>query len=124
MRLDHTIIPVKDKEASARFFARVMGLEFQGTRGSQGFVRVDEAMMLRFDEKPRDHGHYGFYVSEAEFDAALERLTAEGLSYGNSPTQQDNKVGSLDGGRRIFFNDPDGHSIELMTAPSPDINVG
>lgn len=124
MRLDHTIIPVKDKDASARFFARIMGLEFQGTRGSQGFVRVDEAMMLRFDEKPRGHGHYGFYVSEDEFDAVLRRLRAENLTYGNSPTQQDNVVGSLDGGRRIFFTDPDGHSIELMTAPSPNINAG
>jgi catechol 2,3-dioxygenase-like lactoylglutathione lyase family enzyme len=123
MRLDHTIIPVKDKEASAKFFARIMGLDFQGIRGSQGFVRVNEAMMLRFDEKPRNHEHYGFHVSEDEFDAVVERLSADDMTYGNSPTQQDNVVGSLDGGRRIFFTDPDGHSIELITAASPDINA-
>jgi hypothetical protein len=29
--LDHTIVPAHDKEASAKFFARIFGLGYEGT---------------------------------------------------------------------------------------------
>ena len=31
--LDHTIVPAHDKEASARFFAKIYGLEYDGLMG-------------------------------------------------------------------------------------------
>ena len=116
MDLDHTIVSVKDKEASARFFARVMGLEYRGTSDSQGFVRVNDGLLLRFDERESEHEHYAFHVSDAEFDAILARLTEEGAGYGSSPRNADMEWADRDGGRRAYFKDLDGHSIEILTA--------
>ena len=116
MELDHTIVSVKDKEVSARFFARVMGLEYRGTSGTQGFVRVNDALLLRFDEREREHEHYAFHVSDAEFDAILARVAEEGAAYGSSPQNADMEWADRDGGRRAYFKDLDGHSIEILTA--------
>ena len=123
MDLDHTVIPVKDKEATSQLMARVMGWEFLGIRGYQGHVRVNDSLVVRFDDKdadsePRPH-HFAFHVGEEEFDAILERLVAEGLQYGTSTRDMNMQTNELNGGRRTFFKDPNGHSFELMTAASP-----
>lgn len=124
MDLDHTVIPVKDKEAASQLMARVMGWEFLGIRGSQGHVRVNDSLVVRFDDKEADsehrpHHHFAFHVGDEEFDAILERLGAEGLKYGTSPRDMNMQWNELNGGRRTFFTDPNGHSFELMTAASP-----
>ena len=123
MDLDHTVIPVKDKQAASKLMARIMGWEFLGVRGSQGHVRVNDTLVMRFDEKEaanehRPH-HFAFHVGDAEFDAILERLVAEGLAYGTSTRDMNMQWNELNGGRRTFFHDSDGHSFELMTAASP-----
>ena len=123
MELDHTIVPVRDKEAASRLMARVMGWEFLGVRGSQGHVRVNGTLVVRFDDK--DTGgelprlHFAFHVADEEFDAVLGRLGDEDIAYGTSSRDKNMQWDDLNGGRRIFFTDPDGHSIELMTAASP-----
>ena len=116
MRLDHTIVSVNDKEASARFFAHVMGLEYRGTHGTQAFVRVNDSLLLRFDEREKQHEHYAFHVSDEEFDAILARVAEEGISYGSSSQKADMEWADRDGGRRAYFKDRDGHSIEILTA--------
>ena len=116
MQLDHTIVPVKDKDASARFYARVLGLEYRGTAGTQSFVRVNDALLMRFDERERHYSHYAFHVSDEEFDAVLARLAEEGGTYGSSSGAADMAWADRDGGRRAYFRDPDGHSIEILTA--------
>ena len=123
MDLDHTVIPVKDKEVASKLMARIMDWEFLGVRGSQGHVRVNNTLVLRFDEKEgasenRPH-HFAFHVEDGEFDTILERLVAEGLTYGTSPREMNMEWNELNGGRRIFFRDSNGHSFELMTAASP-----
>ena len=123
MDLDHTIIPVKDKEIASQLMTRLMGWRFLGVRGSQGHVRVNETLVVRFDDKDSDQEHrshhFAFCVQEQEFDEILDRLVAEGLEYGTSSRVKNMQWDNLNGGRRIFFNDPDGHSFELMTAASP-----
>lgn len=123
MDLDHTVIPVEDKEAASQLMVRVMGWEFLGFRGSQGHVRVNDTLVLRFDDKApeaerRSH-HFAFHVGEEEFDAILGRLAVEDLKYGTSPRDMNMQWNELHGGRRIFFADHNGHSYELMTAASP-----
>ena len=76
--LDHTIVPARDKEASARFFARIFGLEYAGPMSHFAPVRVNDTLTLDFDHDDEfDSHHYAFRVSEAEFDAIFGRIQAE-----------------------------------------------
>ena len=120
MELDHTIVSVKDKEVSAGFFSRILGFEYKGVSGTQSKVRVSDSLVMRFDERERESEHYAFHVSDQEFDDAIARLTSEGIAYGARPRQDDRQWANRDGGRRVFFKDPDGNDIELLTASPRD----
>ena len=115
--LNHTIVPAHDKEASARLFARVFGLEYGGLNGHFAPVRVNETLTLDFDNATQFESHHlAFHVSEADFDAIFERVKAAGLTYGSQPNAQDNgEINHRLGGRGVYFRDPNGHSLELLT---------
>jgi len=118
--LTHTIVPARDKEASARFFAQLFGLRFEGQDGHFAPVRVNEAFTLLFDDdiETFESHHYAFHVSDAEFDAILQRVQAAGLAFGSAPwTLDDAKLNDWNGGRGVYFKDLDGHILELMTVP-------
>jgi hypothetical protein len=123
MELDHSVVPVKDKEAYSKQIAHVMGWTFLGVRGSQGHVRVNDSLVLRFDDKDpnanRKASHYAFHVDAGEFDGILERAKAEGMTYGTSTREANMEWNDLHGGRRTFLHDLEGHSYELMEAASP-----
>ena len=81
--LDHTIVPARDKEASARFFARIFGLTYDGPVSHFAPVRVNETLTLDFDtDETFDKHHYAFKVSEKEFDAIFARIRSEKIPYG------------------------------------------
>ncbi|MCD6075050.1 MAG: Glyoxalase/bleomycin resistance protein/dioxygenase [Rhodospirillales bacterium] len=68
IQLDHTIIPAHDNEASAKFFARIFGLSYDGRHGHFAPVRVNDSLTLDFDtDTDFKQGHYAFKVSDAEF---------------------------------------------------------
>ena len=115
--LNHTIVPSRDKEGSARFFARLMGLSYEGPHGHFAPVRIDENLTLDWDNREQfDSHHYAFLVSEEEFDQIFGRIKAEGVAYGSGPREQDNlQINTRKGGRGLYFRDPDGHSMEIMT---------
>jgi len=115
--LNHTIVPAKDKEASARFFARIFGLQYAGSMGHFAPVRVNETLTLDFDDADRfDIHHYAFHVSDAEFDAIFKRVQEAGIAYGSDPWSLENRqLNSRNGGRGVYFRDPNGHILELMT---------
>ncbi len=117
--LDHTIVPSKNKEASAEFFARIFGLSYEGNWGHFAPVRVNESLGLDFDTRERfEPHHYAFYVSEQEFDEIFERLKDEHIKYGSGPYATDDmKTGTRDGGPFVYFRDLDGHVLEVMTRP-------
>jgi catechol 2,3-dioxygenase-like lactoylglutathione lyase family enzyme len=117
--LNHTIVPARDKEAAARFFARIFGLRFEGASGHFAPVHVNDTLTLLFDEETSfDSHHYAFHVDDGEFDAILGRIKAEGLRYGSEPwSLEDGKLKDWGGGRGVYFKDPDGHILELMTVP-------
>src|SRR3954470_14295430 len=95
--LDHTIVPAHDKAASARFFARIFGLEYNGPHSHFAPVRVNEQLTLDFDERGDfDSHHYAFRIGEAEFDAIFDRVKAEGIPYGSGPRSR----GGLESKRR------------------------
>ena len=117
LELNHTIVPSLDKEASARFFARIFGLRYDGPAGHFAPVQVNDALTLDFDNaKEFDSHHLAFKVSDNEFDAIFGRIKAEGVSYGSGPFSLDDmKTNSRGGGRGVYFKDPDGHILELLT---------
>ena len=117
--LNHTIVPARNKEAAARFFARIFGLRFDASAGHFAPVRVNDALTLLFDDASSfESHHYAFHVSDAEFDAILRRVQEAGLAYGSAPWKlDDGELNDWNGGRGVYFKDPDGHVLELMTVP-------
>jgi catechol 2,3-dioxygenase-like lactoylglutathione lyase family enzyme len=128
IRLDHTIVPAKDKMASAEFFAEIFGLKVH--RGYFAQVRVNNTLTLDFSDEPEDWGgpgfdpakgrslHYAFHVSDAEFDSIFARVKAKGLAYGSGPDHHsDGRINRRRGGRGFYFEDPYGHLLEIMTVP-------
>ncbi len=115
--LNHTIVPARDRSAAARFFARMLGLAAGDEVGSFVPVRVDDALTLEFQEADVfEPHHYGFLVGEAEFDDILERVVAAGVPFGAGPEHGwDRQVNHLNGGRGVYFQDPNGHSYEVFT---------
>ena len=119
IELNHTIVPARDKVAAAKFFARVFGLPFdERSVGHFAPLRVNDSLTLDFTDSERiPIHHYAFKVSEEEFDAIFARLQAEGIPYGSEPnSRQDMHINHRGGGRGVYFDDPDGHVLELLTA--------
>lgn len=117
--LDHTIVPARDKAASAAFLTEILGLPPHRTFGHFAVVKVGETS-LDFDDadgeiKPR---HYAFRVSEAEFDQIFGRIRERGLTYWADPRRsKPGEINTRDGGRGCYFQDPDGHLLEILTRP-------
>ena len=118
IELNHTIIPSHDKTASAKFFAKIFGLKYEGGHSHFDCVHLDESLVFLFDnyENFESH-HYAFKVGEEDFDSIFGRVKAEGIAYGSGPRSQDDmKINNWNGGRGVYFHDPNGHSFELLTA--------
>jgi catechol 2,3-dioxygenase-like lactoylglutathione lyase family enzyme len=117
--LNHTIVPARDKVAAARFFADLFGLSVEGDDEHFAPVRVNETFTLLFDQDASfESHHYAFHVSDTEFDAIFTRIREAGLAYGSAPwSLDDGKLNDWGGGRGVYFRNPDGHLLELMTVP-------
>lgn len=118
IELDHTIVPSRDKDRAARFFARIFGLDYEGPASHFAPVRVNGRLTLDFDDADAfEHHHYAFRVSETEFDDIFARIRADGVAYGSGPRAlEDMQINRRRGGRGVYFRDPDGHVLELLTA--------
>jgi catechol 2,3-dioxygenase-like lactoylglutathione lyase family enzyme len=115
--LNHTIVPAHDKAAAARFFADIFGLATDPPMGPFAPVHVNAGLTFDFlDTEAFDSHHYAFRVSEDEFDAILQRVKEAGITYGSGPhTLDDGRINHRHGGRGVYFRDPSGHVLELLT---------
>jgi catechol 2,3-dioxygenase-like lactoylglutathione lyase family enzyme len=116
--LNHAIVPARDKIAAAKFFAGIFGLK-RCRAGYFAPVKVNKNLTLLFetDRKFESH-HYAFHVSKTEFDAILARIRKAKIVYGSAPwSPDDGKLNDWSGGRGVYFRDPNGHVLELMTVP-------
>jgi len=115
--LNHTIVPSHAKEQSAKFFAHMFGLKYSGPVGHFAQVRVNDELALDWDDRERfDSHHYAFVVSDQEFDDIFGRLKTEQVAYGSGPgSSRDGEINHRRGGRGLYFADPDGHLLEIMT---------
>jgi catechol 2,3-dioxygenase-like lactoylglutathione lyase family enzyme len=115
--LNHTIVPSRNKEQSAKFFAHLFGLEYAGPQGHFAPVQINDSLTLDWDDRDGfDSHHYAFLIDDDQFDAILGRLRSEGVAYGSGPsTPTDGTINTRHGGRGLYFCDPDGHLMEIMT---------
>ena len=120
--LDHTIVPVTDRERAVEFYTRIFGFEDLGEVGPFLAVRVNDTLNLDFRESDDFRSiHYAFAMESAEFDAAFDRIKASNIPYGDSPFAQDNMqgpgitAGAQGDGKAVYFKDPSGHVLEIKT---------
>ncbi len=121
--LNHLIIPAKDKHASARFLADILGVEPEAPWGHFVPVRTSNDVTLDFvDSKDVRTQHYAFLVDDAEFDAGFAKVKALGIPYYARPDKSGpGEINRLWGGRGVYFEDPNGHLLELITKPYGDL---
>ena len=119
VELNHTIVSARDKHESARFLTEILGLPPHTTYGPFAVVELANGVSLDFmDHEEITQRHYAFLVSEAEFDEIFGRIKERGLAYSADP--QGNRPGQIntnDGGRGVYWDDPNGHRLEIITVP-------
>lgn len=115
--VNHIVIPAHDHEASAQWFARIMGLDYKGLEQHFAPVRVNESFTLDFYKSDNFQGyHIAFKIDDADFDGILRHLQTLGISYGNDPRDVANmKTDHPFGGQGLYFLDSNFHLFEVMT---------
>jgi catechol 2,3-dioxygenase-like lactoylglutathione lyase family enzyme len=120
VKLNHTIVHAHDKHASAQFLVDILGLPRTTTYGPFVVVQVANDVSLDYAD---DHGtphpqHYAFLVGEEEFDDIRSRIEERGLTFWADPFhRQPGQVNTADGGRGLYWEDPNGHNLEIITVP-------
>ncbi|MFC7328714.1 VOC family protein [Marinactinospora rubrisoli] len=122
--LNHTIVPSRDKQRSADFLAGLLGLPVGEPTGPFVPLQVGNAVTLDFADSGESGvmaltpHHYAFQVSEQEFDQIFERIVAAGLRYYARPHEPKGygEINTERGGRTVYFDDPNGHVMEVLTA--------
>jgi catechol 2,3-dioxygenase-like lactoylglutathione lyase family enzyme len=118
--LNHTIVLAHDKHASAQFLADILGLEPPTTFGPFAVVQAHNGVSLDYAD---DHGaphpqHYAFLVSEEEFDRIHGRIVERGITFWADPFHRlEGEINTYDGGRGLYWDDPNGHNLEIITVP-------
>ena len=120
VELNHIIVHARDKRTSARFLARILDVPVRPQWGPFIPVSVDNGVTLDYVDDPDDFTkqHCAFLVSDDEFDAAYKRLSDDRLPIWADPhLEVPGQINHRYGGRGVYFQDPDGHLMEIMTTP-------
>ena len=120
VELNHTIVAARDAAASAAFVAEVLGLDEPARFGHFHVVEAANGVQLDYDttDGPITSQHYAFLVTDDEFDAIFARIEQRGLTYWADPGQRrEHQINTRDGGRGCYFEDLDGHLLEILTRP-------
>jgi catechol 2,3-dioxygenase-like lactoylglutathione lyase family enzyme len=119
-RLNHTIVAARDRNRSAVFLAEMLGLPAPLQLGPFAAVAVGERLTLDYVEAEGDivPQHYAFLVEEAEFDEIFARITERGMPHWADPYRRERgAINHWDDGRGLYFDDPNGHLLEIITKP-------
>jgi catechol 2,3-dioxygenase-like lactoylglutathione lyase family enzyme len=120
VQLNHTIVWCRDQQKSASFLADILGRPAPVRFGPFHVVELDNGISLDFHDKSGDIAwqHYAFLIDEVEFDAVFGRIQARGLRYWADPGKtREGEINHRDDGRGVYFEDPDGHFLEVLTRP-------
>lgn len=120
IQLNHTIVAASNKELSAYYLADLLGLPEPTPYGPFLVVQTSNDVSLDYIDATGEipNQHYAFLVTEEEFDAIFGRITERGITYWADPYhRQPGEINTNDGGRGVYFDDPDGHNLEIITRP-------
>lgn len=120
IKLNHTIVHAHDKRASAKFLTELFGLPPAKPFGPFLVVETANEVSLDFIETDEEIQvqHYAFLITEEEFDVIFGRIQAQGLTYWADPGRsQKGEINRHDGGRGVYFQDPSGNLLEIITRP-------
>jgi catechol 2,3-dioxygenase-like lactoylglutathione lyase family enzyme len=120
VHFNHTIVASRDKRASAALLAEILGLPEPARWGPFEVVRTANDANIDFMESDKEitPQHYAFLVEEKEFDEIFGRIRERGLRYWADPAQtKEGEINHHDGGRGVYFEDPNGHLMEVITRP-------
>jgi catechol 2,3-dioxygenase-like lactoylglutathione lyase family enzyme len=124
IRLNHTIVLARDRDASATFLTEILGLPPPAILGPFAVVKVGETSLDYMDVRAFGQSadvtpqHYAFLVSESEFDEVFARIRERRLPYWADPAHQvHDQINTWDDGRGVYFDDPNGHVLEILTRP-------
>ncbi len=123
VQLNHTIVSARDPLASAQFLAEVLGLVAPVAFGPFSVVEVANGVSLDYivDDGDIVSQHYAFLVSEPEFDEIFGRILDRGVPHWADPARsQPDQINHHDGGRGVYFTDPNDHFLEIITRPYGD----
>jgi catechol 2,3-dioxygenase-like lactoylglutathione lyase family enzyme len=119
-RLNHTIVASRDRKASALFLTEILGLTPPVLLGPFALVTVGDELTLDFIDSGDEikTQHYAFLVSETEFDQIFARIEERRMTYWADPFQKKrDQINHWDDGRGVYFEDPNGHLLEILTRP-------
>ncbi len=119
---NHTIVAAHDQQKSAQFLTELFGLPDPQPYGRFLVVEFDHGVNLDYSEVAADQPihpqHYAFLVSEDDFDAIYAKISARGLAHWADPRhERPGEINRRDGGRAVYFRDPSGHNMEILTRP-------
>lgn len=121
---NHTIVAARDREVSARFFRDVLEAAEAPSWGPFTNVLLDGGVLIQFADLPEDayhriqNQHYAFLVDDALFDRAYARLCERGVEHWADPQcTRPGETNTEHGGRGVYFRDPAGHYLEMITRP-------
>ncbi|WRZ95128.1 VOC family protein [Streptomyces sp. NBC_01007] len=117
---NHTIIASKDRHESARFFRDLLELPEAPSWGPFTNIQLSDGVLLQFAEPPVEiqMQHYAFLIDDELFDRAYQRLCGHGVEHWADPQmRRSGEINNEHGGRGVYFKDPAGHAIELITRP-------
>jgi catechol 2,3-dioxygenase-like lactoylglutathione lyase family enzyme len=118
IKLNHIIVFARDKKASSRFLTDLFGLPRAVPFGHFLAVQVGDVTLDYDEAEDISPSHYAFLVSESEFDTIFGRIRKRDLAYWADPFQRrPGEINRNDGGRGVYFEDPSGHLLEIITRP-------
>ncbi len=116
--LNHTIVPATDKMASATFLANILGLDPPVRFGPFAVLELDNGVSLDYiDATTIDSRHFAFIVDDNLFEPIFERIKAATRYYADPMRSRPGETNDHDGGRGVYFDDPDDHLMEVITRP-------
>ena len=120
--LHHALVPSKDADAAAEWFARIMGVPREGNS-----VRLNDIQILEFVPRTQYAGqggerHFCFRVGDEEFDGILTRVRGDGIKVRSDPGSPregaaNDQINYYHDGRGFYFSSPEGHGYEVITQP-------
>ncbi|MFC4335052.1 VOC family protein [Salininema proteolyticum] len=124
LKLNHTIVWTDDRDATAAWWREVFGVD---SIEVGPFLQIKCANEIDIDIASMEHNpdqdrpapqHYAFHVSEEDFDDVFARLKEKGVPYRAGPDRSgEGETYSMNGGRGVYFDDPNGHHLEILTVP-------